>query len=308
MRNVAFVTYEKLPHLTEDDRLAADLLRRHGVRVVPAVWDSETVAWGDLDAIVVRSAWDYHLKYPAFGRWISRMESLRIPIWNPPALLRWNSDKRYLRDLAARGVNVTPTVWLERGSAARLTEIFDGGWEEVVVKPAVSASAWRTWRATPASAAYRQNDLRQMLAEGGVLVQQFVEEVRTEGEWSLVFLAGVYSHAVIKRPDGIDFRVQPAFGGLAEPAVAPDWMVAQAEDALAAVDLPWLYARVDACAVDGRLQLMELEMVEPSLFLGLDERAPDRFARAILDVLDCSGCYPEALWTPQLAPTKYVAA
>ncbi|HJU64022.1 MAG TPA: hypothetical protein VJ596_00025 [Gemmatimonadaceae bacterium] len=308
MRNVAFVTYEKLPELAEGDRLAVDLLKRHGVRVVPAVWDANDVSWGELDAIVVRSTWDYHLKYPAFQRWIERMESLRIPLWNPPALLRWNSDKRYLRDLAARGVNVTPTVWLERGSAARLSEIFDGGWSEVVVKPTVSASAWRTWRATPASATYRQNDLRQMLAEGGVLVQQFVEQVRTQGEWSLVFLAGLYSHAAIKRPDTHDFRVQQSFGGIAEPAIAPPWLVEQAEELLSAVELPWLYARVDACVVDGRLQLMELEMLEPSLFLELDGQAPERFARAILDVLDCRGCYSESLWRPQLAPTRYIAA
>ncbi|MGH7718264.1 MAG: ATP-grasp domain-containing protein [Gemmatimonadaceae bacterium] len=304
MRTIAFVTCEKLPDLDPGDRLAAALLREHGVRVVPAVWDSPHMAWGDLDAMVVRSAWDYYAKYAAFTRWISRIESLRIPIWNPPALLRWNSDKRYLRDLAARGVPTTPSLWLERGSEDTLADVMERtGWSEVVVKPTVSANGWRTWRASRSGATYRQNDFRQMLAEGGVVVQRFVEEIRSEGEWSFVFLGGAFSHAVLKRPDGGDFRVQLEYGGAATSVTAPAELVTQAENVFAAVGLPWLYARVDGCVVDGRLQLVELEMLEPSLFLELDSHAPQRFAAAILEVLRRE---PFVTPSPALAPTVYV--
>jgi len=303
MKTIAFVTYEKLPDLDPGDRLAAALLRQHGVRVVPAVWDSPHVAWGELDAVVVRSTWDYYAKHAAFTRWISRIESLRVPMWNPPALLRWNSDKRYLRDLAARGVPVTPSLWLERGSGDTLAEVMERtGWSDVVVKPVVSANGWRTWRASRSSALYRQNDFRQMLAEGGVVVQRFVEEVRSEGEWSFVFFGGAFSHAVLKRPNAGDFRVQLEYGGAATRVTAPAELVAQAENVLAAVSLPWLYARVDGCVVDGRLQLMELEMLEPSLFLEIASHAPQRFAAAIMDMLRRD---PGVIPSPALAPTVY---
>src|SRR5688572_28744605 len=115
MTRVAFVTYAELPLLYEDDRLAADLLRSRGVEVEAVLWDSAEVRWAEYDAVILRSCWEYHLRTTEFLDWIALMEQRAIPLWNPPAVVRENADKHYLRRLAAEGVAVAPTVWLEPG-------------------------------------------------------------------------------------------------------------------------------------------------------------------------------------------------
>lgn len=240
----ALVTWSGLPELAEDDRL---LLAHLDARAV--VWDDPAVDWRAFDAVVIRSTWDYHKRIGEFRAWIDRLDASGARLWNPPALLRWNTHKRYLIDLAARGVNVVPTLLTSR----------------VVVKPAVSATAYRTHVLDP--------------FEQEMLVQPFIDEVITGGEWSLIFFAGAFSHAVIKRARAGDFRVQSEFGGTSEVATPDASLIEDARNILRTIEEPWLYARVDAVVRDGRLLLMELEMTEPSLFL--DEHSAKRFADAI---------------------------
>jgi glutathione synthase/RimK-type ligase-like ATP-grasp enzyme len=154
------------------------------------------------------------------------------------------------------------------------------------VKPVVSGGAHETWMVDAPAAAHEARYRR--LAAAGAMVQPFVDEIRTEGEWSLLFFAGAYSHAVLKRPADGDFRVQEAHGGRGVPAEPPTDLVATAAAVLDHVSGPWLYARVDICRHDGAWTLMELEMLEPSLFLDADAEAPARFARAIADIVTAS--------------------
>ena len=243
MTSVALATYAKLPTLNDDDRLLIPALAGLGVDAVPAVWDSPTVRWKDFRGVLVRSCWDYHLRLDEFLRWIARLEGA---VWNPPPLLRWNSHKGYLRDLAARGVPVVPTQWLERGKPADLAlALGAAGWREAVVKPAVSASAHGTWCTSPATARADQPRLDALLRAGDVMVQPLMPEVAEVGEWSLVFLGGRFSHAVRKRPAAGDYRVQWEFGGSADTAAPPDALVADAARVLAAVPGEPVYARVD---------------------------------------------------------------
>lgn len=282
MTRVAFVTYAELPLLYDDDRLAAEELRGRGVEVEAVLWDSAEVRWEEFDAIVLRSCWEYHLRTREFLDWVASMERRALPLWNPAGVVRGNADKHYLKRLAAEGVRVAETVWLEPGEDFDLASILGRqGWTSAVVKPAVSMSAYRTWVTTPARAAGDEREVREMLARSAVLVQRFVPEVTTRGEWSFVFFMKEYSHAVLKMPKAGDFRVQRDFGGWWADAPPPRGLVEQARRIVEGVEGPLLYARVDGVETDGRLTLMELELIDPVLFLGRDAAAAGRFADAI---------------------------
>ncbi|HUP01519.1 MAG TPA: hypothetical protein VM737_08370 [Gemmatimonadota bacterium] len=308
MRRVAFATWRSQPDLTTDDRLAVEPLARRGIRVESAVWSADGVEWASYDAVVLRSCWDYHLRRERFERWIARLESDGVPLINAPPLVRWNLDKRYLFDLAERGIPVEPTVWLERGTRADLAGLLrDRGWEEAVVKPAISASAHRTWRVPsvrtgsdgagdPTSldpATLDQALLDRMLRRSDVMVQRLNRGIHREGEWSLVFLGGEYSHAVVKRPRAGEFRVQERLGGTLEPMQPPAAIVRSASEALAAtvdataaVAATPVYARVDGVPEKDRLVVMEVELIEPSLFLAAAPGPADRFAAAIMSSME----------------------
>jgi glutathione synthase/RimK-type ligase-like ATP-grasp enzyme len=281
---IAFVTHAGLPGLSADDRLAVEELSRRGAVVEPAVWDDTEVRWSTYDRVVIRSCWDYHLRPDAFLGWLDRLEGEGIPLWNPASVVRGNVDKGYLADLAAAGLPVVPTVRLERGERAALAALLDErGWAEAVIKPSVSASAFRTLRIGRGEAESAQEKLDELLGSSGALVQPFLAEIQTGGEWSLVFLGGEYSHAVLKKPGTGDFRVQTELGGSADPAIPAPVLVEQARRVVEKIPGPWLYARVDGVEIGETFTLMELELIEPSLFLVADEQAPARFAAAILD-------------------------
>ena len=282
MPRIALATYATLPNLNDDDRELIPALGELGVTATPAVWDSRDERWEEFDAVMVRSCWNYHHQPTEFLAWIDRLTSAGVVVFNPGAVMRWNSHKGYLRDLAARGVATVPTRWLAQGERADLDELLTtAAWRDAVVKPAISASATGTWRTSAASAGADQARLDDALRGGDLMVQPFVGEVRDPGEWSLMFFAGRFSHAVLKRPATGDYRVQWEFGGSAESRTPAPALIADAERALAAVPGQPLYARVDGVARDGGLLLMELELIEPHLFFGWDARAATRLAKAI---------------------------
>jgi glutathione synthase/RimK-type ligase-like ATP-grasp enzyme len=304
-RNIALVTYDAHPRATDDDRYLVDALVRLGASVDERPWSDPTVRWEHYDAVIVRSCWDYFHRADEFHRWLDALEARGARVFNATSTLRWNADKAYLRDLDASGVPVIPTHWIDRGTDSTLEEVRRRtGWSELVVKPAVSGGAHRTWRASPGDLADDER-LSAMAAEGTVLIQPLVDEIESEGEWSLIFLDGRFSHAVIKRPRSGDFRVQKEHGGTVEAIVPPESIIADAARALGCMIAPPsgashlrsefriqrpaqpagevpLYARVDGCVVDGTLMLMELEVLEPELFLRTDPAAGDRLAAALL--------------------------
>jgi glutathione synthase/RimK-type ligase-like ATP-grasp enzyme len=282
-RRVALATYAPLPGLSADDQLLLPELAGLGITAEPAVWNDPRIDWTVFDAVILRSCWDYHLQVDAFLAWVARLETSGVAMWNPPHVVRWNAEKGYLHALAASGVPVVATRWVEAGSDVTLARVLaDEGWRDAVVKPAVSASAHDTWRiATQAIDGEAESRFRAGVERGRVLVQPFLETIEVDGEWSLVFLDGAFSHSVIKRPRSGDFRVQPEHGGSSDVREAPASVRDQAKRALDAAPGPTLYARVDGCVIDGAFRLMELELLEPSLFLATTADAPCRLARAI---------------------------
>jgi len=275
MRRIALASSAAWPELADDDRLLIPALQQLDVEAVPVVWDGP-VDWTRFDQVVIRSCWDYHLRPDEFLDWIDELEKAEVKVQNLPGLLRWNTDKRYLRQLRAAGATIPPTIWIEDREELSSNEILDRlGWSSAIVKPTVSASAHNLRRV------FREEPAVQL--KGPAILQQFIPEIVSRGEWSLVFLGGKYSHAVIKRPAAGEFRVQSEFGGRVELAEPRAELVEDATEVVDSVPEKPLYARIDGIDCDGTLVLMEVELIEPELFLGLG-KAANRFAEEIARV------------------------
>ena len=266
MPQVAFATSQQAPEINDDERPVVDELHRRGVTVVAAIWDSPAVDWSQFDCVVIRSAWDYHLKAAEYEKWLQNFPADCNRLWNPASVVRENINKKYLTALAARGYSVVPTAIQPAGEEIQLAELLRRhGWQEVVIKPAVSASAHGTWRASLNTAEADQFKFASQVRTQEMLIQPYAPEVATHGEWSLVFFDGSYSHAVLKRPADGDFRVQREYGGNAVTAEPSPRLIEQAQAILSAFDQSLLYARIDGFERSGNFVLMELEINEPFL-------------------------------------------
>lgn len=287
-RPLALVTWQAMPRCCPDDAHLLQALDQAGVAAECVAWDAAE-DWGRFAALLVRTPWDYYLRHESFLAWVGRIEALGVPLWNPPAVLRWNSDKRYLLEVAEQGLPVVPTRLVPQGHLLRLASIMDQhGWDDAVLKPAVSAGAHATVRVSRAEAPGAQKAFEGLVAAGDALVQPFVPEVARDGEWSLVFLGGRFSHALRKRPGKGDFRVQEKHGGSLGPATPTPDVVAQAARYLALPPGPLLYARVDGIVRDGTFVLMELEALEPELFWRTAPGSAARMVAALVDRLRAS--------------------
>lgn len=285
VKTLGFATSIDWPDLAPDDRLLYEPLAALGIEARPVRWDDEngTDAAGaaNLDAIVIRSTWGYIHHLAEFAAWIDHLDAKGPAVWNPPDVLRWNMNKRYLIDLEQAGIPVVETEWVRRDSRTTLADISrDRAWDEMVIKPAVSAAAWQTHR-LQANDEHAEALLESMTREGDVMVQPFLQPIVDEGEWSLMFFNGRYSHAVLKRPGAGDYRVQEFLGGSSTTPEPPVWMVEQAARILPYAPGDLLYARVDGIRDGDTFVLLELEVLEPSLFLDRSPLAPARFAEAI---------------------------
>jgi hypothetical protein len=205
---------------------------------------------------------------------------------NPLKVAPWNLHKGYLKDLESKGVSLPETIWLDKGNQVTLADIMrEQNWETAVVKPAISATAFNTFLVSQAKAGQQQQKFEGLLAQADLLVQKFMTEVQDQGEWSLIFFDKKFSHAVIKQPAAKDFRVQNDFGGSATPAVPPAFVLSQAEKILSLIDEPLLYARVDGVISENKFLLMELDLIEPLLFLENENGSAKTFAKAMMDFI-----------------------
>lgn len=255
----------------------AGALTAAGAQVTPIAW-SEPFDAGAFDLVLPLVAWGYHKH---FGRWMSvldRLEAQAARVQNPIPLLRWNSDKNYLAELYERGVPVVPTEVAEALDEESLTAIrAHFGCSDLVVKPPVSASAYLTF---PIG---ESDPIPEAVRGRRMMVQPWLASITTTGEWSLLLFNGRLSHALSKVPVAGDFRVQPEHGGIIESCGPPPGAEDVALAALAAAPAPALYARVDLVVGNcGTLQVMELELIEPALWLDREPEAAGRFADAVL--------------------------
>jgi glutathione synthase/RimK-type ligase-like ATP-grasp enzyme len=288
---VALVTCDEFPNLFDDDRPLVPTFAKIGVRATPTVWSDRSVEWAGFDALVIRSPWDYYRRPVEFRAWLDARADAGSLLCNSAEVLRWNYDKRYLSELATAGVaSIVPTSYVGRGEKPDLAALaWARGWDEIVIKPSISAGAYRTHRFRAGDAAAHAAEIDQILSECGLLVQPFLPEIVRDGELSLLFFDGVFSHAVRKRAKAGDYRVQFRYGGTDALVEVEAALVEQARACvLAAPSLP-TYARVDGLIKDGGFLLMELELFEPLLFLSHHPEAAHRFASAVKARLEGAG-------------------
>jgi hypothetical protein len=301
---IALVTCSRLPDLDPEDSPLLDALAARGASADAVVWDDPSVEWADYDLVVVRSAWDYAQRRDEFLAWAERVSGL-TRLANPLPVILWNTDKHYLRELEAAGVRIVPTQWLEpeRHLSSRALHTRFPAHGEMVIKPAVSAGSLDTGRYTAIDAQSRGLAImhaRRLLGENRtVMAQRYLTSVDTVGERAHVFVDGAYSHSVRKGAmlDGPDVAVDGMYKEERISAVETSGEEVQmAQDVIAtarriladradgATDAElFLYARVDVVSDDdGRPVLMELELVEPSLFPSYADGALERITDAIL--------------------------
>lgn len=278
---IALATSAALPGLSSDDRHLLRALRARGLAVEPAVWEDPHYRWADTSLCVIRSAWDYAYRRQEFLAWTRRVAAV-VPLWNPGPVVAWNTHKQYLVDLEARGVPTVPTRVLAAGSHVTLGQLADEtGWDDLVVKAAVAQTGRYLMRVPPDRRADGQRHLDRLLPAEDMLVQPFVPGIVAQGETSLVFVDGDLSHTVHKRPASGDFRVHDDYDGTMEAVQPSAEQLDVARRAVAAAGEPLLYARVDLVpGADGPV-VMELELVEPDLYMGTTPGAAERLAAAV---------------------------
>lgn len=279
---IALATYEMAPRLAPDDERLLPALDAAGIDAEAAVWSDDAVIWETFDGVVIRSCWDYHLRIQAFTSWLARLDAGRVPVWNPPPLVEWNANKRYLLDLAQRGVATIPTMIVPRGAAQDVESIAEAeGWPRFVLKPAVSASGYETHALELPLDEPSRATIARVTSLSDALLQPFAAEVPREGEYSFTFIDGALSHATIKRAARGEFRVQTEHGGSVAAIEAPAALARQAAHVLTTLPEMPLYARVDGVQRGGAFLLMELELIEPNLFFELGPGSAERFADAL---------------------------
>ena len=260
--------------LIPDERGIADAFRAEGVEIDARVWNEAD--WSGHRNILVRTPWDYALDPGLFLEKISAASAAGASVIHPEKIIRWNIDKRYLVELSEAGRTVVPTRIESRFSPACLPAYFSE-YGPLVLKPRVGAGGRDTFKVFPGEDQARLAPL----AGKQVLVQPFVPEIETEGEYSFIFFDETFSHAILKKAKAGEFRVQDDHGGTVHPYAPAPAEIAEAERILKSVGLDTVYARVDVVRWRGRLHLMELEILEPELFFRFCPEARGRFARAV---------------------------
>ncbi|MEM6783362.1 MAG: hypothetical protein AAF624_06465 [Bacteroidota bacterium] len=285
MKRCAFLTMADPTGFVIDDDLAVAPLAALGWHVDRVPWTANA-DWDAYDLVIVRSPWDYQHHADAFLAVLAEIEASAARLENPLALVRWNLEKGYLRDLEADSLAIVPTAWSQGLDAT------PGGWldgcfgafatDQLIVKPTVSANADDTfWLTQPLDDTTRAM-LASTFADRACMVQPFVPAVLSEGEFSLFYFAGGYSHTILKTPKPQDFRVQEEHGGLIRAIRAEPALREQADAVMATLHPAPLYARVDFVRLpDGTFAVMEVELIEPALYLRMDADAPERFAHAV---------------------------
>lgn len=266
----------------EDDHSLVSALIDLGYEVQPVIWDDPSVVWSSFSRILIRSTWDYHTKIEDFKAWLDRLEASKASVWNPIPLLRWNLSKAYLRQIEAQGLRIVPTTWIEAGERCDLQAAAAAyPASEIVVKPVVSAGAYDTFRWKVEDLAAEQALMDRLTAKQAMMLQPFLPAFVTEGEYSFLFFGGQFSHALQKQPKDGDFRVQEVHGGRSILAKPPVSWIAEASAYLRTIQPTPLYARIDLVRHHDRLHLVEIELIEPSLFFSLDPPSALRLASAI---------------------------
>lgn len=279
-KRCAFLTMDNTDGWSIDADLGIAPLQARNWRVDWVPWRTPDVDWNRFDAVYIGTPWDYPNDFSRFIGVLERIDESRAVLVNDLALVRWNVPKTYLRDLETKGAAIVPGVWHERLEPGQLATFFDRlSVDRIIVKPVVSTNATDTHLLTRETARDSEKQLLHTFSDRALVAQPFIENIQTEGEFSLFYFGNKYSHAIQKIPKAHDFRVQEEHGADIKAIRPEPELVKCADRILKLVQPAPVYARCDLVrGPDGRFLLMELELIEPSMYLRMDSGAAERFA------------------------------
>jgi len=281
-KRCAFLTMQNTEGWSIDADLAIPPMQALGWHIDTVAWRSPGVDWSCYDAVYIGSPWDYPEDVSHFIDVLEQIDRSGAVLVNDVTLVRWGIPKTYLRDLEARGAAIVPSLWLDRLLPGQLSALFETlASNRLVIKPVVSTNATDTFLLERGRAREAEPVLLGKFSHRALVVQPFVESIQTEGEYSLFYFGGVFSHATQKIPKTGDFRVQEEHGASLAGIEADASLVDCADRILSLVEPRPVYARCDLVrGTDRRCLLMELELIEPSMYLRMHKDAPRRFAVA----------------------------
>jgi len=281
MKKVAFLSIDNVHSFKYFDHLLFEPLNKLGWIVEEILWRKKYVNWNDYNAVIVRSTWDYQSDPETFLQVLEEINNSSAHLENDLSILKWNMNKNYLFDLEKQGVRIVKTIWQNNFPCERAIEYFDHfKVDEIIIKPNISACADNTFRLTQNKLSVEMNRLKSVFNNREFMVQPFMQNIIEEGEFSLLFFDGKYSHTNLKKPKVNDFRVQAEHGGIFKSVLPEDKLLKCAENIINKINPTPLYGRVDLVRTeDNDFALMELELIEPSLYLQVDEDSPQRFAK-----------------------------
>ncbi len=271
-----------LGNILRDDELLRKALGKVGLTSVRVNWAQRDIDWSKFRCAVFRTTWDYYDRISEFTSWLKLIEQ-QTRLCNDSSIIWWNLDKHYLTDLESKGIPVVPSRFIESGESANLSRLLDeAGWKEAIIKPCISGTARHTYRVNPRNADTIQNIVQPLLAKESFMLQPFLSDIQSSGEYTLMIIDGRFTHAVRKTPKAGDFRVQDDHGGAVHPCNPSEKQIALAERTMAACEPAPVYGRVDMVRDNtGDWAVMELELIEPELWLREQPAAAENLARAI---------------------------
>ena len=280
-RHCAILSMDKLDDFECYDYLLDQPLAERGWQTHTVSWRDTSIDWDQFDVVLIRSPWDYQDDPQQFLNVLRNIDASSARLENPLTLVEWNIEKTYLRDLQRSGITIVPTLWPETFSKEQLAGFFESlSTDELVIKPIVSANADNTFRLTLQQAIDASDTLADIFSQRPFMVQPFMSSIIEEGEFSLFFFAGAYSHAILKTPKAGDFRVQEEHGGRLKKIEPENLLLTLAQQANAVLTPLPLYSRLDFVRTNHSFAIMEIELIEPSLYFNMDADSPQRFARA----------------------------
>ncbi|HRN27286.1 MAG: hypothetical protein IT276_03915 [Ignavibacteriaceae bacterium] len=283
-KKAALLSMDSLENFHTYDKLLIEPMKTLGWIAEEISWRNEKVNWNDYDAVIVRSTWDYQNDVEKFIKVLEMINGVSY-LENDLDLMKWNMNKNYLFQLKQKGITIVDTIWEKSFNPVLANNYFERlDTDEIIIKPNVSANADNTFRLSKEKLKEQSSNLEKIFAQREFMVQPFLNNIIDEGEYSLFFFDGKFSHSVLKKPKEKDFRVQEEHGGNIQPIEASSDMIMIAENIIKKLSTIPLYGRVDLVRTkQNEFALMELELIEPSLYLNKDVDAPLRLSKAFVE-------------------------
>ncbi len=282
-KRCAFLSMCNLEDFYVYDEMLFPYFKEQGWIAEEVSWRDQTIDWNTFDVVIVRSTWDYQEDAELFLKVLQNIENSSAVLENSFNLMQWNISKTYLREIEAKGSPIVPSRWSDYFDYDFVANSFDFfGVDELIIKPTISANSDNTFRLSPQQLMQQKEQLQEIFNLRPHIVQPFIPAITSEGEYSLFYFGWRYSHTILKIPKAQDFRVQEEHGGQLKPVEPESDLSKAAEKTLSTLPEIPLYARLDYVRSGSGFVLMEVELIEPSLYFNMDESSPKRFTDAFI--------------------------